>query len=1066
MIRSLNEVGRGAGEPGWIESPTLPEVMFAAWSLHSRRFSVFPRTGRQPHRFRGSEDPGMSAREAQQARRARAIAFAGVTAAVSATLFLPTSASAQQMTRRYTIQAVARSNQAPAQAEALKISGLLGADADVRVEHHPPYHTVRVGYFATADDARLILSRIWDIGYDDAWIARIVVSARDARRTEPGLIADPTRRGEADLAEQPAEPAVEETTAEVPSTGRKRVPAGAVRVEAPVIDGRLSDPAWSTATFVSDFQQKGADRGFPPRERTEIAFLYDDEALYVGARMYVKDRSLFRAPRSPRDDPANSDRIVLSLDTYANRQTAYSFGVTAGGTRLDYYQPEDVYAVRDDSYDPVWSARTAVDTMGWTAEMRIPFSQLQFHAADSMTWGVNVQRMSPAHRMNVFWVVVPGNEAGWASRFGDLVGITGIRPSRRLAIIPYVAGQGVFSDFDPSPDDPFAVEDGEMHWRYGGDLVADLTPSLSFEATFNPDFGQIEADPAVVNLTAYETFFPERRPFFLEGADLFSGQGPRYFYSRRVGAPPHGDVNEQFREEPVSTTILGAGKLIGRTPSGVSVGALAALSDHERARTFDPETGTFDGVPVEPRTFFGVSRIQKDLGAGSSFGVVGTAVRRGVSEGEALSAILPRQAYAGGMDWNLRFAGQSHQFGGFAGASMVEGDSAVIGRLQRSSARYYHRPDADYVEFDPTRTTLAGYTGGLHLSRIEGALRWRMSGEARSPGFEINDAGAMPSADDLVTSGELGYGRPTRAGAWRRVDLSWSVSSGWNFGGVRQFTTPAVYVGFVWDNFWRTYTRVAYDTRALSDDLTRGGPLMGTGRAVRTQFGLAGNSAERNQWSIDGYYANDEFGGWSFSLTPGFSFRPNEHFEFSLGPGYERAWDARQFYGSLPDGRPETFGRRYLFASLDRSTLYARVRAAISITPSLGFEFYTEPFAASGHYENFGELAAARSSDLRIYGVAEETSIEALPDLTYLVTDGDQTFTIGDGDFDIWSYRSNAVFRWDYAQESTLYVVWQQNRLIQEFEGRQVGPKDLFEALTGPGEDVLAVKLTFRLGFD
>ncbi|MGH7564951.1 MAG: DUF5916 domain-containing protein [Gemmatimonadota bacterium] len=1000
-------------------------------------------------------------------RLAVSIAFAISTLAM---LALPTSASAQQTTRRYTIQVVARSTPGPAKEKAVEISGLLGPQADVRVEYHAPYHTVRVGYFVTADDARQILARIWDMGYDDAWIARVLVSGQDARRTKPGLIADPSRYGETGLQGQQVaheEPPVEkQETTRASSFDRKQVRASAIQGEPPAIDGQLDEAAWSSATFISDFQQKAADRGFPARERTELAFLYDNDALYVGARMHVKDRRLLRAPRSPRDDAANSDRIVVSLDTYGNRQTAYSFGVTAGGTRLDYYQPEDVFAVRDHSYDPVWNARTAIDTTGWTAEMRIPFSQLQFHAADSMVWGVNIQRMSPVQHLNVFWVVVPGNVAGWSSRFGELVGITDIRPTRGFAITPYVAGQGVFSDFEPSPDDPFAEDDGEMHWRYGGDLQLDLTPSLSFEATINPDFGQIEADPAVVNLTAYETFFPERRPFFLEGADLFEGQGPRYFYSRRIGAPPHGDVNEQFREEPVSTTILGAGKIIGRTATGVSVGALAALSDQERARTFDPETGTFDGVPVEPQTFFGVSRIQKDFGAGSSFGVVGTAVKRGVADGEALAALLPEQAYAGGVDWNLRFAGQSHEFGGFAGASIVEGDSTVILRLQRSSARYFQRPDADYVHVDPTRTMLAGYTGGLHLSRISGALHWTLSGQARSPGFEINDAGAMATADDLVTFGELRYGLPTRAGPWRRVDVSSSVSSGWNLGGVRRFTTPAVYLGFIWDNFWRTYTQVEYDTRALSDNLTRGGPLMGTGEAIRARFGLASSNADRNQWSIDGYYSKDEFGGWSYSMTPGLTLRPNQHFELSLGPGYERAFDARQFYGSLPNGRPETFGRRYLFASLDRSTLYARVRAGISITPDVGFEFYAEPFAASGHYDDFGELAAARSRDLRIYGVAEGTSIEALPDLSYEVTDGDQTFILGDGDFDFWSYRSNAVFRWDYMQGSTFYLVWQQNRLAQDFLGEQVGPEDLFDALTAPGEDILAVKLTFRLGFE
>jgi hypothetical protein len=608
----------------------------------------------------------------------------------------------------------------------------------------------------------------------------------------------------------------------------------------PKIDGRLDDPVWGSAIFVSDFQQKGATRGLRAREKTEVAFLYDNDGLYVGARVHAKDPAAVSVTRSTRDDPANADQLIVSLDTYHNRQTAYNFGVTAGGTRLDFYQPRDVFGARDYSFNPVWEVRTATNATGWTAEMRIPLSQLPYPPADSLVWGVNVQRLDPKERLNVFWVVVPGNETGWASRFGDLVGVTGVGPRRRFAIVPYVSGQGVFSDFEPSPDDPFADVDGEMQWNYGGDLLVDVTPTVTLEATFNPDFGQIEADPAVVNLTAFETFFPEKRPFFLEGADLFRGRGPRYFYSRRIGAPPHGDVNQQFREEPVSTTILGAAKLVGRTPSGLSVGVLAALSDQERARTFDPETGTFDGVPVEPKTFFAVSRIQKDLGAGSTFGFVGTGVRRDVSEGQTLAGLLPRQAYAGGFDWSLRFAGESHEFGGFGGASIVDGDSAAIQRLQLSSARYYQRPDADHVDFDPARTNLTGYTGGLRLARIRGPWRWTVSGEARSPGFEINDAGAMATADDLFLFAHSGYGTPTRFGPWKRFDVSGSLSSGWNFGADRQFTTPAVNLSLGWDNYWRTYTRIAYDTRALSDNLTRGGPLMGAlTRATNSTVGAS-----------------------------------------------------------------------------------------------------------------------------------------------------------------------------------------------------------------------------------
>jgi hypothetical protein len=340
-----------------------------------------------------------------------------------------------------------------------------------------------------------------------------------------------------------------------------------------------------------------------------------------------------------------------------------------------------------------------------------------------------------------------------------------------------------------------------------------------------------------------------------------------------------------------------------------------------------------------------------------------------------------------------------------------------------------------------------------------------VSGEARSPGFEINDAGALATADDLFLFAHSGYGTPTRFGPWKRFDVSGSLSSGWNFGADRQFTTPAVNLSLGWDNYWRTYTRIAYDTRALSDNLTRGGPLMGTGRAWRTQFGLASNSALRHQWSLDGSYSSDEFDGWGFDVSTEFSTRPNAHVELSITPGYERGRDTRQFFEQIPNGRPETFGTRYVFASLDRSTVYARLRASLAINPNIGFEFYAEPFAASGSYEDFGELAAPRSRDLRLYGT-DGTTIDRLEDGTFEITDGDQTFALGNGDFDFWSFRSNFVFRWDYMEGSTLYLVWQQNRLAEDFRGDRVGPQDLFEAFDAPGEDILAVKATFRLGFD
>jgi len=693
--------------------------------------------------------------------------------------------------------------------------------------------------------------------------------------------------------------------------------------------------------------------------------------------------------------------------------------------------------------------------------MRIPFSSLRFHKHQTeQVWGVNVQRVSPALRLYAFWVVVPSEETGWSSRFGDLVGLEGVEPAPRLAVVPYVAGQEMRTDQELVSA---GADTEDTEWRFGGDLLADVTPSLSLEATINPDYGQIEADPAVVNLSAYEVFFPEKRPFFFEGAQLLQGPGPRYYYSRRIGAAPPG-IRSAFPDTPSFSSITGAAKLIGRMPSGLSVGALAALVDNESVRRLDDTSGLFQDQAVQPESLFGVTRIQKDFGAGASIGFVTTAVSRDLQAGSELASILSERALTGGLDWNLRFAEQKYEFGGFLGGSIVEGDPAAMIRLQGSSARYYQRPDADYVEIDREATELTGYTAGMRVGRIQGAWRWALSGELRSPGFELNDAGAMATADDRDGFALVSYGKPMRGGLFQRIDTSLSVASGWNFGNVRQYTTPAADVNLVWKNFWQTYVKVARNMRALSDSLTRGGPLMETAEGWSTRFGLRSNDAKPHVWSVDGAYAWDELDGYSYSASTRLGMQLGEHFSFSVIPGYDRLYNPRQYFRTLQNGGVETFGRRYVFATLDQSTVYTRLRFGLAVTPNLGLELYVEPFLSSGSYDALGELVAPRSQDLRLYG-SDGTAITRLEDGSYSVTDGLQTFALPNGDFDVTSLRGNAVLRWDFAQGSTLYFVWAQNRFVDDVTGERVGFGDLSNALDLPVEDIFSDKASYRFDF-
>jgi hypothetical protein len=320
---------------------------------------------------------------------------------------------------------------------------------------------------------------------------------------------------------------------------RKEIRAVRISAAPPTVDGRLDDAVWETAPVLSDFVQKQPVEGAPPSERTEVRFLYDDHALYVGLRMHKDDAASIQAPLGRRDDGAQAEHVWISLDTWLDRRTAYSFGVTAAGTRMDWYHPTDDETDIDASFDPVWEARVARDSLGWTAEMRIPFSQLRFRAGATSPWGLNVDRWNPATREDVFWIPIPSQEQGWASRMGHLVGIEGVAPARRLELLPYVAASGRFTA-DPGTGNPF--DDGSSgRARIGGDMKMGLGPSLTLEATVNPDFGQVEADPAEVNLSAFETFFPERRPFFIEGSQLLQGAAPptstRAASGRRHAAP-------------------------------------------------------------------------------------------------------------------------------------------------------------------------------------------------------------------------------------------------------------------------------------------------------------------------------------------------------------------------------------------------------------------------------------------------------------------------------------------------------------------------------------------------
>ena len=733
----------------------------------------------------------------------------------------------------------------------------------------------------------------------------------------------------------------------------------------PQIDGLLDDAAWATAPVISDFVQKDPDEGKAPTVATQVRLLYDNDALYIAARMLRPDARAIRRSISRRDSDSDAEVFLVSVDPYLDRQTGYTFSINSGGVRGDWYHPQDQEGGREAQFDPVWSAHARVDDQGWSAEMRIPFSQLRFNAGDDQVWGLQLARSLPDKNERVQWVLIPRDVAGFFSRFGRLEGISGIPSARRLELLPYVTG-GLTYRANVNPRNPF---EERSSGRIGGDLKMGLGPNLTLNATVLPDFGQVEADPADVNLTAFETVFTERRPFFTEGSEQLTGLAqnfinrPVYFYTRRIGAPPRGSTSGDFVDQPGNTTILSAAKVTGRLKSGLSIGLLAAVTPFEHARSYDSLTDRFSEVAVEPASSFAVLRMQQDFGKQqSNAGLNLTHAHHFVDERGGLQDILSRDAVTGGVDFKLRSQQGKYELTGFVGASYVEGDAAAIERLQRGSAHYFQRPDQDHIRLSPGRTSLSGYTVSLRHDKNAGRHSfWGIQLLARSPGFEINDIGRMQTADDIDFNADFGLRNSKPHTSYRFYSLNLATRSGWNFGGIRQYSNAGLSTSLTFNNFKRASLNVNYNFRSQSDVLTRGGPLMGTPNSVSISSGLNSRPNVPVTWSVNASGARDELGGWSSTARSTLSVRPGARWQASVDPTYTRSADARQYVTTKSGGPTATFGNRYTFAFVERSQLSARFRLNYAVTPNFTVEAYAEPFAASGKYSKFGELSAARS---------------------------------------------------------------------------------------------------------
>ena len=817
----------------------------------------------------------------------------------------------------------------------------------------------------------------------------------------------------------------------------------AVRIDRPpTIDGRLDDPVWALAPPVTQFLQTDPEEGKPVSEATEVRVLYDAEAIYVGARLFDREPRRIIRRLGRRDAQPPSDDFRVLFDSYHDHRTAFRFTLNPAGVKGDVlFGGDGDFA--DDSWDPVWAGAATVDSLGWTAELRIPFSQLRFSASRVQVWGVRFVRWIQRKNEFALFPFVGKTESGFVSRFAHLVGLHDIPQPRRLELLPYTVARGTYDD-PVVPGNPF--DPGSRYFGGAGlDVKYGVTSNLTIDAAFNPDFGQVEIDPAFVNLTAFEQFLPEHRPFFIEGADIFGfggngggfssfGGTPQFFYSRRIGRPPHGDATSpgQFVQMPDNTTILGAAKLSGKA-SGWSVGVLDAFTAREYARVVDTVAGARYADEVEPVTNHFVGRVKRDYdGGNTTLGLLGTAVHRDLRTPSL--DFLRRAAYAGGVDVFHRWAKSTYTIAANLGFSHIGGDTVAIQQAQQASNRYFQRPDAEHFHYDPTRTSLFGITGEVYLNKVAGNWLWGLAGSTTTPGFEVNDLGFQRRVDRISGSATGGYHWTKPGKVLREASAFLFLGPSWNYDWNNIQNAIGAFSFGTFRNFWSYNASATFTARALDDRLTRGGPLAASPAGWNASAGVGTDNRRPVSLNAVASYSINDASGWRLFASPGVDWRPSGAVSLSLGPNYTVGRDAAQYVVAVTDPNASaTLGARYVFAQFVQHSLDVTLRMNLTFSQTLSFQLYAQPFMFAGDYRDFAELRAPRTFQFNVYGRDQGSTIryDAASRVYTVHPDGafpNDSLQFANPAFRDRSLRSNAVLRWEYRPGSTLFVVWTQSR--------------------------------------
>ncbi len=820
------------------------------------------------------------------------------------------------------------------------------------------------------------------------------------------------------------------------------------------VDGILNESEWAKAPAGSGFIQQEPEEGAPSTEKTTIRVVYNDNSIFIGIRAFDSSPDRIKGLLTRRDEDSPSDWISLAFDSYNDKRTAFEFSVNPAGVQTDafWFDGND----RDENWDAVWQVATHIDEKGWTAEFCIPFSQLRYASnGDTSSWGFQVLRSINRNNENAFWNPVPRDVSQIIARFGRLEGLIDLPASKKLEILPYmVTSADKYGNPDGNPflaDDWGLLDGNNPSYRLGLDIKYGITSDITLNMSVNPDFGQVEQDPSEFNLTAFETYFDEKRPFFIEGANIFNytiGFGDmdreRVFYSRRIGRSPHlyaGDaarlagIEDYWENTPQFAKILGAAKITGRTSNGWSIGILQAVTDKEESLVELPDGKRFD-VAVEPMTSYTVARARKEFNDGkSAVGGILTNVYRDLPNSDF--DFMNTTAITSGIDVEHRWHNDEYSVRVKMLGSHISGSEEAMINAQESPLRYYQRPDADHLGVDSTLTHMEGFAATFWGGKFSGEpWLFGVGFNTRTPAFELNDVGYTNDADNTLGVLWVGYRHYEPGKIIRNWNLNTNSWKGTNYG--RDDTGAGGningYLQFM--NYWGLYGGIALNNERQNNRLLWGGPSVIIPGRFTTWHGFHTDNRKMISFRYGGSVSRNSEGFTSYEISPGITIRPSGRFNISLRPSYNISTNDLQYVDSYEDAE----GDHYILGRINRKTLRITTRVDFTLTSKMCLQFYGMPYIAAGKYSDFKEVTAPHADR---YG-------DRFTPFDYW----------NNPDFNFKQFRSNLVFRWEFAPGSTIFLVW--SRGATDFE-EEVGDfrfsRDMRRMFSSDGDNTFLIKI-------